>query len=51
MALPQIKLERLALELNQLEDELNELEKDDIPGAFGDENDAKNQIKEVGYLR
>jgi hypothetical protein len=49
--LPQIKLERLAAELNQLEEELMELEKDDIPGSFGDENDAKNQINEVNYLR
>lgn len=49
--LPQIKLERLALELNQLEEELTELEKDDIPSAFGEENDAKYQLGEVGNLR
>lgn len=49
--MPQIKLERLAMELNQLEQELTELEKDDIPSSFGDENDAKNQLVEVNYLR
>jgi len=51
LTLPQIRLERLALELNQLEDELLELEKNDIPGGFSDENDAKCHIKEVDYLR
>lgn len=49
--LPSIKLERLALELNQLEAELRELEKTDIPSGFSDENDASNHINEVGYLR
>ena len=51
ITLPQIKLERLALELNQLEEELQELEKEDIPGAFGNENDATHHIEEVNYLR
>lgn len=49
--LPAIKLERLAVELNQLEAELRELEKTDIPSGFSDENDASNHINEVGYLR
>lgn len=39
------------MELNQLEEELRELEKTDIPSGFGDENDAANHINEVGYLR
>ena len=51
LTLPQIKLERLALELNQLEEELFEIEKTDIPGGFSDENDAHHHIKEVAYLR
>ena len=51
LTLPQIKLERLALELNHLEEELNELGKDDIPGAFSDENEVSNQIQEVNLLR
>jgi len=34
--LPQLKLERLAVELNTLETELVELGKSDIPSGYGD---------------
>jgi hypothetical protein len=44
-------LERLALELNALEEELIELEKDEIPNVFEDEFSSKNQISEVNLLR
>ena len=40
--LPQIKLERLANELNQLENELRDLEKDDIPNQYNSEFDSTN---------
>lgn len=49
--LPAIKLERLAVELNTLEKELQELEKDDIPGGYSDDNDAVKHIQEIEYLR
>jgi hypothetical protein len=49
--LPQLKLERLAVELNQLEAELVELEKSDIPGGYSDENDSKSHLKEIDHLR
>jgi len=49
--LPQIKLERLAQELNQLESELMELEKEDIPSGLNQENDSRHQLKEIDYLR
>lgn len=38
--LPALKLERLATELGQLEQELLELEKSDMPGGYNDENDS-----------
>jgi hypothetical protein len=41
----------LAEELNQLEQELLEIEKHDIPSGFDEELDAKHHIREVGYLR
>lgn len=44
-------MERLALELNALEEELIELEKDEIPNVFEDEFSSKNQISEVNLLR
>ena len=37
--LPQFKLDRLAQELQQLENELLELEKSDIKGNYADENE------------
>lgn len=49
--IPLIKMERLAEELNQLEQDLIKLEKDDIPNTFSSEEDAKHYIKEVIYLR
>lgn len=49
--LPQLKLERLAVELAQLETELVELEKTDIPGGYSDANDAKSHLKEIDHLR
>ena len=49
--LPQLKLERLAQELNNLELELNELEKSEIPNNFSDENDSSNHLKEIDFLR
>ena len=49
--MPSIKLDRLAIELEQIEAELKELEKDDIPSGYGPENDAQNHIKEIRYLR
>ena len=49
--LPQLKLERLAVELTQLEAELVELEKSDIPGGYSDENDSKSHLKEIDHLR
>lgn len=49
--LPQLKLERLANELNQLEEELRDLEKDDVPSAFGDENECKSHLKEIEIMR
>ena len=49
--LPQLKLERLAQELNQLEVELVELEKSEIPNNFSDENDSAHHLKEIDFLR
>ena len=49
--LPALKLERLASELNQLEDELKELEKWDMPGGYNDENDSQFHMKEIDFLR
>lgn len=49
--LPALKLERLAIELTQLEEELYELEKTDIPSGYSDENDTQNHIEEIEHLR
>ena len=49
--LPQLKLERLAEELNQLEEELRALEKTEIPSQIDDENDSINHIREIEFLR
>jgi hypothetical protein len=34
-----------------LENELKELEKHDIPSGYSDENDSKNHLNEIEYLR
>lgn len=39
------------MELNQLEAELIELEKSDIPGGYSDENDSRSHLKEIDHLR
>lgn len=49
--MPQLKLERLAIELSQLEAELVELEKTDIPGGYSDANDSKSHLREIDHLR
>ena len=49
--LPALKLERLATELSQLEVELKELEKWDIPGGYNEENDSKFHLQEIDFLR
>lgn len=37
--------------MNELEKELRELEKTDIPNGYSDKNDAASHIKEIEYLR
>lgn len=49
--MPQLKLERLATELNRLELELFQLEKEDIPGGYSEQNDSKSHLKEIDHLR
>lgn len=49
--IPHLKLQRLAEELVFLEKELIELEKHDIPNGYSDENDSKNHLNEIEYLR
>ena len=49
--LPQIKIDRLSKELDDLQLELEELDKTEIRGTFNTDNDAKTHIKEIAYLR
>ena len=49
--LPQIKLDRLSKELDDLQIELEDLDRTEIQGGFNQDNDAKTHIKEISYLR